>query len=70
MVGIGQNDLRPRGADLMREKRLDRGLCSNWHERRRLDDAMGRRHPAAAGAAARIGGEQLELELTRCPLGS
>ena len=43
--------LRPGGAYLLRQKRLDRGLGTDWHERRSLDDSMPRCHPAAAGAA-------------------
>ena len=54
VVGIGEDDLRPGGTDLLRQQRLDRGLGANRHECRGLDHSMSRGHPAAASPAGAI----------------
>src|SRR5215212_8213174 len=67
VVGVGEDDLCPGGAHLLRQKRLDGGLGAYWHERRGLDHPTTRCHPPAAGASSAVDREHLESKWATCP---
>ncbi len=63
VIGVGQQHLDPGGAQLARIQRLDRPHRADWHERRRLDDAVWGREHTGAGAAR--GGNHRKGEVGR-----
>ena len=42
MIGVAKNNLRAEFFQGFVPERLDRSLCANWHEKRRVDAAMRR----------------------------
>jgi hypothetical protein len=60
VIGVAEEDLRAERVELAMRHALHRTLRTDRHERRRLDDAMRRRHAAAAGAGVGVG--QVESE--------
>ena len=69
VVGIGQDDLRAGGANLLWEQGLDCGLGADRHECWGSYDSVGSGHPSASSAARKIDVQQLELEGARRPDG-
>ena len=53
MVRVGENHLRPHGAQILRVEGLDRGQGANSHKRRSLDHAVRRVKDARARDALR-----------------
>src|SRR5690606_29931665 len=58
MKRVAEHDLCAEPGELLRRHRLDRAICTDRHERRRLHHAALEGQPAAAGAS--IGAEQFE----------
>jgi hypothetical protein len=60
VIGVAEQNVRAERLELLVRDALDRTLGADRHERRRLDDAMRRRHPSAARAG--VGVRQVEAE--------
>ena len=74
VIGVGEDDLRPGGGDVVGQDALDRPLRADGHERGRVEDAVARGDAAEARVGGGVAGEQFVTEggsggwASACPL--